>query len=306
MFRELNPYNAQMQKSVKGMEDNVKKAIYAYRAMGPGDLGYGYSDNEVEYIFITGAGDIEKGFPKFNLPIVDLESRKPTIITDLRSFAKSKLIRVEDNLEDMLLVRTSYKSVITTALLFGHTIQGSIMLKSEWYKAFSFFVTNMLTVELGLDPYDRTTLHTVVLGYMVDRCDSERDIRSRDIIISNNILLNGMLIDSDDIKDIMHKLNREDVGLNILIKNINNASEDRRLKKLTLEVLIGSISKLVIKRDVPVIVNSFEYPELFIPLLNSYINNSFLKKTKLVESFKYINRKVDIKQIDKELNHLLK
>jgi len=304
MYRNMNPYDSLLQKAIKGSIDSIKESILSYRAMGPGDLGYGYSNNDVEYIFITGANDIEKGIPRFTLPIVDLEGRKPLVITDMRLFAKSKLDRIEDKLEDMVLTRTTFNIPIEQALLLGTSIEGTIIMKTYWYKAFSFFVTNMLTAELGLDPYDRASMHVSVLTYMVDIIERDRDINSRDIIVSNNIELVGNRLELEDIKEINKNFNREPNSLDILIENINKSSEDRRLKTMTIDILLGSVAKLVIRRDVVAINNSFEFPELFLPLLFTYVDNSFLKKTKLAEGFKYINRKVDIKEMGKELKIL--
>lgn len=304
MYRELNPYKASLQSSIKRTIDTIKEKVYAYKAMGPGDLGYGYSE-DVEYIFITDANDIEKGIPRFTLPIIDLEARRPTVIMDIRPFSKSKLIGIEDKLEDMLLTRSNYTLIIETALMFGSSIQGVILFKSEWYKTFSFLATNMLTSELSLDPYDRTALHVAILTYMVDTVEVDRDILSKNIIILNNILLNGMKLEIDDIVDITKNFDRDNKGLDVLMFNINKSSEDRRLKGLTLDIVIGAVSKLVISRDRGYISNSFEFPELFIPLLNTYMANSFLKKTKLVEGMKYIGRKIDSTLIEKELKNLI-
>ena len=303
MFRVINPYDAKLQKSVKGLIDNVTQRVMEYRAMG-GQLGYGHS-GDIEYIFITGVGDIEKTIPKFALPIVLTENvARPIVIMDMRPYSKTKLEVIEDKLEDMMLAKSNYRLGLNTALLFGYSLEGGILLKNEWYKSFSFLATNILTAELGLDPYDRTSLHVAILTYMVDRCDNDRDITSRDIIITNNILLNGLNVDVTDIVDINKDFDRENVGLDILVDNINKSSDDRRLTNITLDIIIANISKLVISRDRASILNCFDYPELFIPILESYVNNTFLKRTKLVEGFKYITRKVDIKEVSKILDTL--
>jgi len=305
MYRELNPYNRTLQKSIKKTTDNIKDRIYEYRAMGQGDLGYGYS-GEVEYIFITGATDIEKGFPKFTLPIVDLTSRRPTIMVDMRPYALSKLTSIENKLEDMLLKKTSYSLPLMSALMLGDSIEGNVLLKSEWYKSYSFILTNALVNELSLDPYDRTSLHVTILAYMVDNLDRNREVSARDFIIVNNMLLNGLRVDTSDIQEITANLQRTDLDINVLIENINICSEDRRLKTLTLDIVIGALNKLVFAKDGAYIVNGLEYPELFMPLLHTYTTNTFMKRTKLVESFKYISRKLDTKDMNRALENIIK
>jgi len=305
MYRELNPYNRQLQKSVRRQIETIKDSVYAYRAMGPGDLGYGYSGS-VEYIFLTGANDFERAIPRFTLPIVDLDNRKPTIIKDMREFSKNSVNAISDDIKDMMLTKSNYVMGLSTALLFGASLEGDIILKSTWYKAFSFLVTNMLSNELGLDPYDRTSLHITILAYMVDTIETDRDYGVKDFIINNNILLNGLKIDVSDVKEITDKLDRDNLSMDVLVNNINRCSEDRRLTGLTLEVLMGTINKLVINKDGPALVNGFEYPELFIPLIHTYAGNVFLKKTKLAESLKYINRKIEMKDIERELKTIMK
>ena len=266
------------------------------------DNGYGRSNANMRWHFITGMIEEDDMLPKIHVPFIHTD-RVGTrhMFVDVRGMTRSK--PKENTLKELLTPRGDGFLMLFIAELLVRVDEVRILEYKEFiYKTVPFLAVFSTRNKLMLDPSEQDILGIYLLVMLINRLQPGYDKDSIVAITARYFFQAGM--DSKVIEDIL----QDDYTVDNLVdvfKAIKKNSDSKKLGNMDHDAFLTLFSGLVYPNHKIHMMMGVESPLLLIALAYYYQENSLYKKSMLYTILHKFNKMLGIDKTMKKIKQVL-